>query len=366
MSLYWHRAAYLKHISPLEAYPGLEAWISAFRAFPRMQSDRNGIFRPPLKTHLDPGSKIPNPDDYPERTFAECCALRATEILECAEAQHKPIYIMFSGGIDSTAVVSAFLQNFSLSRLNDRIKIVTSTESWIENPNFIRTYLIGRFEFISPHEANHFYDGRALLVTGDPNDYYIGRDQDDCMRALAATPEYAGDTYSIDVLLAYLRVNGVPETHARIWADILDQDRRRAPTKITTFSEMLWWARFNWTWQHIIFQSLALMPLNAPRIKSIGEYYDRVHHFFGSPEFQVWGMMMIKDRSSRKPDFRKYILDFTHDDDWVRHKGKFFSLRPLLQGRKLAIGFDEQFNPLYTPEELAKHYDPKNDFASVR
>jgi hypothetical protein len=352
MSLYWYKYNALARIKDTSAYPGLEAWRSIYKAFQMILIDRRMTVRGPIGVSLDPQMILPDPSAYAAKTFEECCELRAQELLALAERSDKPLYLLFSGGLDSTTVAVAFLRACPLPRLRERLKIVTTTDAWIENPNFVRSHLVGTFEFISAYDIGHFYDGRALLVSGDPSEFGMFINQ-----RLPAQGQAL-----VDDMFSYLRTCGLSEAHARSWTDVFETERRQAPIEIATMIDWLWWIRFSWTWQYCSYHGLMGMNVASGGLTSIDEFHDRVRPFFGTTDFQVWAMMGNTDRTGRKKAQRTFIEEFTHDEEWTRTKKKFHSLHSVMRWRKRILGIDENFKPLYDVSSILKHYRPANDF----
>ena len=175
-----------------------------------------------------------------------------------------------------------------------------------------------------------------------------------------ATPETGvpRDRYSADALRQYLLRCSVPSVHADVLTQIFDESRIRAPVSIETLLDMLWWIRFNWTWQLVQFHSIVgINPLGGG-IDSLKEFHDRVFHFFGTPAFQVWAMAVNTDRSSRKNASVGRLLDTTGSrmttSGQTRTKQKFHSLEAdAALEKEHAVGIDEQFNFIYSPGRVA-------------
>lgn len=354
MSMYWYDYRIFDQFPHADAYPGLSAWLSIYKVFPLALIDRSGPVRGPIKTTLDPHTQLPEIARYQKKSFEECCLQRARELMMLAEKTEKPICVMFSGGIDSTTVVVSFLRSFELARLRDRLKIVLSTDAWLENPRFLRKYLIGNFEFIGTRHSGSRFDGSALIVNGDPTEYGIF--------AAQKVPETSGSKNTIDLFIAYLESAGLGEREARLWAEIFSEDVARAPMPLPTFTDMLWWCRFVWTWQSTCYQCLRPVRTDKLGMHSAEIFHERVQPFFDTPEFQVWAMTVNTDRSPRKNALRKFILEFTGDEEWTSKKAKVNSMVSANQFILRTAAINGTFSPLYTLDDVLKNYDPGNAF----
>jgi hypothetical protein len=354
MSLYWYNWGKLRKAQGLNSYRGMEAWMSIHKAMPMIIGSRFSEIKPPIQIKTDHRLRIPDLDRSPLLTFEECCLARAADLLAKAERMDKPIYLMFSGGLDSTSVAISFLRTADKARLRDRIKIATTTQAWLENPAFVKKHLIPNFEFISSMRAAHFYDGRALVVNGDPSEFEPFPDR--YLSALATC------TPTVDIMLEFLTSHGLDGRSAHLWTEIFDEERRAAPIEILTFRDWLWWIRFVWTWQSTHFNGLSVLSAGAPGLNTIDEYHERVQPFYDSTAFQVWAMLGCKRREG-KFYFREFIREFTKDDAWVDSKKKVNSLHYVLSKKKRTIGVDESFGLISEPNDLLLHFDPSNDFA---
>src|SRR3989344_9426507 len=104
MGLYWYDYLALQRTPDAQTSPGLDVWTSIYKVFREIMVDRTGATRSPLQMIVDPSIRIPDPESFPAQSFEECCVERASELLELSESTKKPLIIMFSGGIDSTAI----------------------------------------------------------------------------------------------------------------------------------------------------------------------------------------------------------------------------------------------------------------------
>ena len=354
MSLYWYNFRDLHPPQDREVYPGLDTWLSIYKACPLVMNDRMGYFKPPISIRIDPQTAFPDVTKRVPDSFEECCLARALSIFEKAQNENKPIYLLFSGGLDSTTVAISFLRTCPQTELRERLKIVTSTDAWIENPRFVRDHLVGKFEFLSSRYFGHFFDGRALIVNGDLSEF----------GALAAQriPERPLVGSHKDIIFEYLLASGIRQSHAARWAEVLEADRQRCPVELPTLRDWLWWIRFGWTWQSNLFNTLGIMTTIGNHIETLGEFHERVYPFFGTEAFQLWMMIRNADRSPAKNMHRAFIREYTHDDEWAAVKQKYHSFTSIMVRRKRIVAIDDTFHAYHDHARILEHYDPNNDF----
>jgi hypothetical protein len=118
---------------------------------------------------------IPGLDQPFNKKLFDIFDSRAVEICNHATRQGKKIVIQWSGGIDSTSMVCAFIKNLSQSELQNII-ICTTTQGVAENPYFYDTQIRGKFEMLHWTQldlTDSFFDSHVLL-NGDPGDCIFG------------------------------------------------------------------------------------------------------------------------------------------------------------------------------------------------
>ena len=104
---------------------------------------------------------------------------RASNILEMAEKERRKVWVLWSGGIDTTAMVVAFCALAEKKRsLRDLITICHSVRSQAEYPQFYKDTVLNFDTMIISHHvrdilSNNTEDG-PILVTGDPADVIFG------------------------------------------------------------------------------------------------------------------------------------------------------------------------------------------------
>ncbi len=108
-------------------------------------------------------------------SFSEVSDLKALDFKQRINSKNERFAMMYSGGIDSTIMVVALLKNLTTEELKN-ISICTSIPALVENPNFWRKYIYGKFEIIDSM-TNKYHD--LILrgytpVTADDGDCIFG------------------------------------------------------------------------------------------------------------------------------------------------------------------------------------------------
>ena len=203
-----------------------------------------------------PNSLFPIPDlEQPfNKTLAQVYDERSIEIFNQSQQSGKRIVIMWSGGIDSTSMLCAFIKNLSTDQLKS-IVVCTTTEGIAENTFFYETQIRKRFDLLHLRDldfSDQFLD-RHILLHGDPGDCIFGPSvaryrhlwQDDqYLRPWKDSRHLLYHMYHDNNNLDFSSwfVNGVCDN----LSDLQDQGLY---TNLKTLSDWHWWFYYNFKWQ---------------------------------------------------------------------------------------------------------------------
>lgn len=98
--------------------------------------------------------------------WSELCTQAAVKI---ASSTDRPIAVMWSGGIDSTSALVAFMMSVPLARLS----VVCTPESINEFPSFYHDQIQGKIKILTPQQWSDHYK-EFFMVTGDGGDTVWG------------------------------------------------------------------------------------------------------------------------------------------------------------------------------------------------
>ena len=79
--------------------------------------------------------RAPELTSVPSTTFEQATDITAMRLAKLIENSDLPIAVHWSGGIDSTVILSAMIKNFNPA-LQDRVVVVMNNASYFENPYF--------------------------------------------------------------------------------------------------------------------------------------------------------------------------------------------------------------------------------------
>jgi len=260
-----------------------------------------------------------------------------TETTNVTNTSHCPpgnIYVAWSGGIDSTAVLCALLQTAKAENADNkdenqrsrmqRIHVVLDDESIAENPLFYQKFIqpflnqtSRNDKALSWHEAKIRLENPAnIFVTGELGDQLFGSDRcaaafpeahgsppDELPPHLAKSaprpppPEFQGvfrdeglaapwqETVLPSLNSVGLLAKGCPEA----WQEWIAPQLVQAPFPIVSTYDFFWWLNFSMKWQNVSLRCLhdGGEPL-LEQAKNLEELTGCIHHFFDDRDMECW------------------------------------------------------------------------------
>lgn len=281
-------------------------------------------------------------------TFAQLCDAIGAEIVAAALAAGRQIDVLWSGGIDSTTALVAIMKAAAERGGGDRVRVLLSLDSVHEYPRFFLHHINGRYRIHGvTHPLAEFLDPAAITVTGEHGDQLFGsRLLESYVRRGVGGVDYR----EILPLVLIERLRG-PRGVDRV-RRYLEPVVAAAPAPVRTLFDYLWWLNFALKWQEV---TLRLAAFRGEEARAV---YGSLRHFFRDDRFQAWSLAHASAREvpiwARYKDVAKqYILDFTGDAAYYRHKEKEDSLKNVMVNPASAIGYRvvmrEDFRPVYSP-----------------
>lgn len=284
-------------------------------------------------------------------SYRDCCNNRAKQLMDLSIKLQKPLGIMWSGGIDSTRVLVAFLENYPLSVLKTHIRVIMSHESVIENPEFYKKYILPNFDLINSEYVPWLFDKSIIMVTGELNDQLMGSDTMKSYR-ISNSAEFA-NKFNKDHIMGYVStmIKDPAVTAIVVNAVIDSAEKYGRPLELNC--DWFWWWNFCFKWQCVW---IRLLVLSMPKYwANINENFvtTYLHSFFSTDEFQLWSVANplyrdMKSWSDYKKSTKQDIFNFDHNRDYLDNKIKKGSLYTIFSQRSIADAIDSDFNIIST------------------
>ena len=296
---------------------------------------RTGTFTTPWNIPSSALYKIPKFEIISD-TLKDLLDARAIEIYNRAKENNQRIAVMWSGGIDSTAVLTALIKNIPTADKNI-ITVVCDTNSILENIVFYKNFISNKLECIHYRTldiTDNFLQS-YILLHGDPGDclfgpsvskyqYFIDSGQHlepwknhlDKMKDLLELPHVDPESYA----------PGFGEWYVNKITNNLEESGQAE--YLTSVADWWFWTYYNFKWEFSCQRPFAFLrrdftnKFSDNTIKRFAE-----NTFFNTKKFQQWGYSNIKksipkDFSQHKKEVKMYIYEFTKDLNYLEHKSK--------------------------------------------
>ena len=258
---------------------------------------------------------IQNPPDF-ETLMLE----RALEIVQTSINMSKPLLVLWSGGIDSTAVLLALKEVFE--KPTEQLVIGCTAGSFVEFPELGQELQKAGYRMIPlAHPVSKYLPHEYLLATGEHGDQLFGSDKmlEYVAAGLGHMPYRAFLPFLISDKMGHPQAN-----HGMM--EMLDPIFEAAPFPLKTLCDALWWMNFTLKWQQVTLR-IPVWSQKDPK-----QFLERCHHFYRSVPFQQWSMMVDHKDPRRLTDYKlplkKFIQSRFPCPRYTETKSKEISLRP--------------------------------------
>lgn len=329
------------NVNPGGAYPRFNRETSSYK-----------LFENPLYSYL------PDLQKYKKINFTEITDSRAKELLDYSN-NYDCVYLFWSGGIDSTVILTSIIKNWSSADL-EKLIIVLNEDSILENTAVYNNYINGK---IKTEAVERFFSGElnlshdCIYVDGNAGDSvtYLQIDRFDKM-----FPNHYLKPWkqNIDILIKYFSTStseqhGI-ETYKRVVRSINTNN-----LEVETIFDFLWWMTFNWLHEKLLYNILwqytpCFFSNNNLNTKQFLE--ENMFQWFNSNEYQDWMISTIGTTErigntilTNKYAYKKYIFDFNNDHEYFLYKKKEASTPKIktLDSHIILCAIDTDYNYYY-------------------
>ena len=256
------------------------------------------------------------------------CDQRGQALLTEAVQTGQKIRLLWSGGIDSTAALSACLKAAEQQGALDLLEVWLTPQSVRENKRYYKQIIKPRLHYHKVWNITRALKPDALIVTGELGDQLFGS-------LLAFDYIETGELFQPWQAPLTRALDNDPERicSAETMLQFLQPQLDCSPVPLHSLFDMLWWLNFSLKWQNVQLRLAARMPHQYTGLRQV------LRHFFDTPAFQNWSVhhhdeKIERDWPSYKMPLKHYIYDFFPDRDYLLKKCKEASLRHLTDPSK--------------------------------
>jgi hypothetical protein len=368
-------------------------------------TSRRGIWSDPFEIEIEPSCIMPEYNPYFNLSFEEITDSRANDVKNLMNSTGRPIFVQWSGGIDSTACLVSLLKNLDNEEKKNMI-ISMSGESVMENPQLYEKFIKGKFKIVDSNANlldDYYRNHNAICVVSDAGDCMFGSvlgggKMYPYMKRIYNTLGSAGSENEFKILqkgissidVHYSRYKDIIITYFNeelkknaesyraknsiihnSFSEVRPTDMQfgelfyeklelniktsRVPT-IHSLHDFFWWTLFNQRYVHVVMRSLLNHTTTFNKESLIK---DCIFQWYSNDDYQLWsmnnnnnGQKILNSYGTYKIAAKDYIYDFNNDHWYYNHKIKIVSGLNLVQRKwkkhfKLfdpAFGIDTDYN----------------------
>lgn len=258
------------------------------------------------------------------------------------------VFLFWSGGIDSTVILSAILKNWSQAELT-QLTVVCNQHSINENPNFYKKFIEHKLNTVS---SDLFFKNE---ITFNSKSLYVSGDSGDTMASYTELEKF-NNLFPDIYLNSYkkhskeiIKFFGNNETAYYSYKRIV-QSLKNNNLEFDTVFDFLWWIEFNWAYPLEVFYMLWSYSLVPEHIDTKSFMTQNVVNWFGDTRYQHWAMSTVgTDCRVNKHAYKKYIYEVDKDLEYFLYKKRVGSIplsRNSHHGKKV-VAIDKDWTLYY-------------------
>jgi hypothetical protein len=290
-------------------------------------------------------------------TLSDLLDVRAIELNKIAQNSNKKIVILWSGGIDSTTVVAAFIKNLSQQDLKN-IVICMTLGSVLENLQFYRDHITPNFECISFFNldvTNDFLE-HNILLHGDPGDCLFGPSISMYEQMIPDQSHLKPWKDNLDSIIASIDIRAkkakeMPEGFGHWYVEKITNNLLEVqPPGIDSVADWWWWHYFNFKWEFSVWRPFFKMRKDTSQTLDLGLIESYVENtFLNTKKFQLWSYNNLKTHvgtsvQDHKMQAKQYIFELDKNRQYFDHKTKVDSSPKYWSSRvRLPMYYDQNW-----------------------
>ena len=266
-------------------------------------------------------------------TFESVTDHRSQELLAILNREQCRIAVLWSGGIDSTVILSSLIRNWSPADLQ-QIDVVMNQNSYVENPVFydqaIKQHGLNVISIADLYQnpiENH------IITDGDPADKLgPGSIALSYAKNHRLTVPWQTAQNNLVEFFAHKFDN---KQQCQQYFELIGENIQQTGAPVENTGDWFWWINYNWQWAGTMWQMYTM--LERKDTEQLGLYQRRYHAWFDSDLYQQWsfgsegrGCRNIDNIRQYKWPAKLYINGVVDNPWFLEYKTKRYS-----QGRYL-------------------------------
>lgn len=307
--------------------------------------DRTGYLKSPYNFVLPEENKLPI--HLSNLNFEQCVEKRITEIIQLSRTLQKQIVLAYSGGIDSTMILSCFIERFSFKELSEFFIVALTPETIVEASEIYYNIILPNLKIINAYDLESYINENYITIIGDPGSgNFTGRSLIDNTDKIA----------TIEDMNALLEVRGnLNYDTKRIIFNCIKYSSENYKLNLITMKDYAWWFYFNFKWHPITFRWIFRV---TKRSKSF--WKTNVITFYNTEDFQSYSFNEGRYLKSLKP-IQKKISEKIINSRYLENKNKVYSATRLFTGKICHDAIDMNYQPI-TVFDPDLYYNRNNDY----
>lgn len=264
---------------------------------------RAGTAPNPYGLHIGASAGMPTDQSAQDLAWSEVTDLRAYQLGRTVSQDNDPIYVYWSGGIDSTAILAAIVKNWSADLLG-RVTVIMNNGSYVENPCFFNKIIKPRLNFKSGADKDWRH---CWVITGYAADQtWVQADVIAIDIWRPGSVRHNPYTHR-DTLVSWLEFK-TDRDHANWVIDLVLQNAESAGIDIMDYEDFYWWLNFNFMFSGQLLKAYKLMKNNEYHPAYLQQYQKKAISWYASREYQLWSMANRSVGTKYKNTVRSYKM----------------------------------------------------------
>ena len=344
--------------------PDFDRWRSIYKLFNFAVSfvDRTEIIKTPIRTSTPYILKMPSYEINFSKTYDECCIESAISLIQIQDKLNVPIRIMYSGGIDSSLILTSLIKVIGVEESAKRVEVFMDQESISENKGLWENFIRPHFTIIDSDRYGSFLKTDGIMVAGEGNDQLLGSDiYKDVVRW--GGNGVLNQKWTEGNIREYFKNKSITDDESDLLFSLFYKLMSASPCKIETVGDWWWYINFSCKWGSVYHRMM--FYVQNPEIITDDYMRNYYYQFFNTDSFQRWSM--VNRTEKHQGDYLTYkyhaknlIIDVTKDETY-RDKIKRPSLSNITRFKYACDLIDDSYHFHYNINPM-DFYNSDNSF----